>query len=131
VEHAETVQPRHLNVEQEQVNGQPLQHFDRLDAVATLRDDLDVVTASEEDPNRRAGVRLVVDNRNAQYYSVDLALLESQRGSRSVARTPAAALANSSRPAGFRVCRRSLTFFRPYPLARSTANACESGGPSL
>jgi len=113
VQHAEAVEPGHLHVEQEQIDGQPLQHFHRLDAVAALGDDVDVVATGEQDSNRRARIRLVVDDRHAQHHCPGAVPSRSGSGSTSVAHTPVASFLSSRQPAGFRARRRSITFFKP------------------
>ena len=64
VNHAEAVDSRHLDVEQQQIDRHPLEHFERLFAVAAFGDDLDARPPLQQDADRLARVLLVVDDRD-------------------------------------------------------------------
>ena len=58
--HLETGQPRHLDVEEDQIGLQSLDDVQRLEAIARLTDDLDAADLSEQEPQLIARQLLVV-----------------------------------------------------------------------
>ena len=66
--HLEAAEPRHLDVEEDDVRLQPVDGRQRFDAVAGLADDLDAADLSEQVAELVAGQLFVVDEHGAQVH---------------------------------------------------------------